>query len=237
MSTRWTLPDETASQIRMVLGMVTKRDDAVLRPEGRELAQRLLDELNKARCVCGRTKAHLMSAGHEPSCPHDVDIPQGEISLMGHHIASDGRFQSDKHPDLPRDRIRLNLENPLSERALRVLAEDYEETDSELAKDLVTRLDALYPRAKTMSGVERIKGERKHQIELGWTLQHDDDEHYSGELRKAAAAILMDDGPGPRFAPDWAYSLRHKYRGDAKRMLAIAGALIAAELDRLEGNR
>lgn len=63
---------------------------------------------------------------------------------MGHHIDSEGRFQSDKHPGLPPDRIRLNLANPRSERALRVLAEDYAEADPELARDLVTRLDALY---------------------------------------------------------------------------------------------
>ena len=162
MSTRWTLPNETASQIRMVLRMVTGQDGGLLRPEGRELAQRLLDELNKARCVCGRTKAHLMSAGHELSCPHDVDT-----------------------------------------------------------------------KGETMTGIERITRERKHQIELGWTPQHDDSEHYVGRLRHAATVMITDGNI--KGAPDWAYQLRHKYRGNDKRMLAIAGALIAAELDRLEG--
>jgi len=63
---------------------------------------------------------------------------------MGHHIDEAGRFQSDRHPDLPPDRIRLNFQNPRSERALRVLAQDYEQADSELAADINRRLDALY---------------------------------------------------------------------------------------------
>lgn len=64
---------------------------------------------------------------------------------MGHHFNDKGEFQSDKHPELPPDRIRLNLRNPRSKRALLVLAEDYEDTDPELAEDLRTRLETLHP--------------------------------------------------------------------------------------------
>ena len=63
---------------------------------------------------------------------------------MGHHINEKGEFQSDKHPDLPPDRIRVNLANPRSERAMRVLAQDYSGKDPELANDLLDRLDALH---------------------------------------------------------------------------------------------
>lgn len=63
---------------------------------------------------------------------------------MSHHINAAGEFQSDKHPELPPDRIRLNLKNARSERALRVLAEDYRDADSELANDLIYRLNALH---------------------------------------------------------------------------------------------
>ena len=66
---------------------------------------------------------------------------------MGHHINDAGNFQSDKHPDLPENRIRLNLENPRSVRALMVLSADYEDEDVELASDLRRVLAKLHPTA------------------------------------------------------------------------------------------
>ena len=63
---------------------------------------------------------------------------------MGHHLNERGEFQSDKHPDLPPDRIRLNLRNPRSVRALRVLAQDHQDHDPELAADLRARLGHLH---------------------------------------------------------------------------------------------
>lgn len=83
-----------------------------------------------------------------------------------------------------------------------------------------------------MTGVELIAEERKRQIDVEvWTAQHDDD-HQHGELVKRAAAlavshtdaIVMDDGE--RVLP-WKEHL-------APRSLIIAGALIAAEIDRLQ---
>ena len=62
---------------------------------------------------------------------------------MGSHINTDGEFQSDKHPDLPPDRLRLSLLARRSRRALRVLAEDYEDLDESFAADLRTRLNAI----------------------------------------------------------------------------------------------
>lgn len=63
---------------------------------------------------------------------------------MGHHINADDKFQSDKHPGLPPDRVRVSLENPRSERALRVLAQDYRAVDSGFSEDLLYRLNALH---------------------------------------------------------------------------------------------
>lgn len=62
---------------------------------------------------------------------------------MGHHINGKGQFQSDKHPELPPDRIRLNFNNPRSQLALWVLAEQYDHVDPELAEDIRTRLLVL----------------------------------------------------------------------------------------------
>ncbi len=62
---------------------------------------------------------------------------------MGHHIDDDGRFQSDKHPELPPDRIRLSFEREASQRALWVLSEDYASIDPGLAEDIQSRLLSL----------------------------------------------------------------------------------------------
>ena len=56
-----------------------------------------------------------------------------------------GRFQSDKHLDLPVDRIRLNLGNLNSYRALMQLADDYDDIDPELSRDLRKRMSVLHP--------------------------------------------------------------------------------------------
>jgi len=63
---------------------------------------------------------------------------------MSHHIDAAGRFQSDKYPDLPPDRIVVSFESPRAVRALRALAEDYADHDPELAEDINLRLDSLH---------------------------------------------------------------------------------------------
>jgi len=88
------------------------------------------------------------------------------------------------------------------------------------------------------TGANRIAGERERQItEEGWSNQHDDQEHYYGELALAGAAYatcanedLKDTKHAPSFWPwrveDW------KPSDDPVRNLEKAGALIAAEIDR-----
>ena len=76
------------------------------------------------------------------------------------------------------------------------------------------------------TGIELIAEERQRQIdEEGWTAEHDD-EHEGGELADAAAAYALGD--------DWFWPWSEGFKQyDYKHDLIRAGALIAAELDRL----
>lgn len=101
-----------------------------------------------------------------------------------------------------------------------------------------------------MTGVEMIAAERQHQIdEENYTVEHDAG-HTDGELAKAAACYAVHAGTGlsgrwgcppgdpytgARYKPlGWPFELRFwKPTDDPVRDLAKAGALIAAEIDRL----
>ena len=76
------------------------------------------------------------------------------------------------------------------------------------------------------TGIELIAQERQRQIEEeGWTAKHDDS-HITRELAFAAAAYILEDDTY------WPWSEGFK-EYDYKTNLIRAGALIAAELDRL----
>lgn len=98
----------------------------------------------------------------------------------------------------------------------------------------------------TENGIEAVAAERKRQIEQeGWTAEHDD-QHTDETLALVAALyatpvplysqeigeghILFDD-PWPTEWDD-AWDKRDKF--DRRRRLVIAGALICAEIDRLD---
>lgn len=95
-----------------------------------------------------------------------------------------------------------------------------------------------------MTGIEIIAAERKRQVEVeGWTPDHDD-EHDAGELCGAGSAYALaaacqinpyttplDDVPDA-FPHTWSAEW-WKPSDDPIRNLARAGALIAAEIDRL----
>jgi hypothetical protein len=101
------------------------------------------------------------------------------------------------------------------------------------------------------SGVELIATERQRQIDAeGWTPDHDD-LHDQGELALAAACYAIPDGgdasepvrfptrsllDGVTIPPLWPWAGRWYKRTpyDRKRELVKAGALIAAEIDRLQ---
>ena len=92
-----------------------------------------------------------------------------------------------------------------------------------------------------MTGAERIAAERQRQIESeGWSEDHDR-QWVGGELAIAAACYAVHDYFGIEvvntidrrdafpFCTEWDKREKH----DELRRLTIAGALIAAEIDRL----
>jgi len=93
------------------------------------------------------------------------------------------------------------------------------------------------------SGIELIAEERERQISKeGWTAQHDD-EHEMGELAKAAIAYTEGaylnwpfDGPEPKFGLPMPFlsEIAPIVIPGRIRDLTKAGALIAAEIDRLQ---
>ncbi len=104
-----------------------------------------------------------------------------------------------------------------------------------------------------MNGLERIARERQRQIEkLDWTPEHDD-EHEGGELAMAAACYASPDriyvqqgfaaglafvdpfpwGPSADARPYNGNVLKSPTDAQRLRLLEKAGALIAAEIDRL----
>lgn len=98
---------------------------------------------------------------------------------------------------------------------------------------------------KIMSeGATRILKERIRQIEVeGWDADHDD-EHDAGDLAVMAAGLAVYgtdayiEDPAGRIERDPAdirdaWGLIQKHKDNPTRMLEIAGALIAAELDRV----
>jgi hypothetical protein len=93
-------------------------------------------------------------------------------------------------------------------------------------------------------GARLIAAERQRQIsQEGWTPEHDD-EHDQGELAGAAVCYVLhalqqddpyfeDDEPWP--IPQWPWAVSYwKPSDDPIRNLVKAGALIAAEIDRLQ---
>lgn len=110
-----------------------------------------------------------------------------------------------------------------------------------------------------MSGIEKIAAERQRQIEKeGWTAEHDD-EHVNGELAMAAVCYAAPRlvyeksqySNGVSFSDVWPFDSGWDKRSvvnqgnvikandkipDKKRirLLVMAGALCAAEIDRLE---
>jgi hypothetical protein len=98
--------------------------------------------------------------------------------------------------------------------------------------------------AEKKTGVELIVEERQRQIENEkWTLQHDRDMHYEGELASAALTYCMTEDQrynlkrnGKDVPETWPWDGKwwKPSPDDRIRELTKAGALIAAEIDRLQ---
>jgi hypothetical protein len=85
-----------------------------------------------------------------------------------------------------------------------------------------------------VSGVELIATERLRQIESeGWDSGHDDT-HDQGELAKAAAAYALESYGSAHAYDYWPWHPDWWRPTDRVSTLAKAGALIAAEIDRLQ---
>lgn len=86
-------------------------------------------------------------------------------------------------------------------------------------------------------GIDLIAAERRRQISVeGWTPEHDD-RHYTGELANAAACYAMTRRHLMEIVCMWPFEASHwkpaTHADDRIRDLEKAGALIAAEIDRL----
>lgn len=90
------------------------------------------------------------------------------------------------------------------------------------------------------SGVDAIAEERwRQRVEEGWTLEHDD-AHDQGEMARAAACYALIAGSLDRSSwrgeiPNfWPWAAKWWKPKDRRRDLVKAGALIAAEIERLD---
>ena len=95
--------------------------------------------------------------------------------------------------------------------------------------------------ADTSGAIELIAAERQRQIDAeGWTPEHDDAEHYAGELVAAAICYAYHPFSDERLANPvpwrwpWEPESWKPTPKDLIRELIKAGALIAAEIERLQ---
>jgi len=88
-----------------------------------------------------------------------------------------------------------------------------------------------------MKGTELITAERQRQVEeKGWTAEHDTT-HKGGELATAAVFYTLPLGhllEEKMWPSSWAGMYNTKHQIPRIKQLVIAGALIAAEIDRLK---
>jgi hypothetical protein len=94
------------------------------------------------------------------------------------------------------------------------------------------------------TGIERIAAERQRQIDVGGYTAERDDEYIHNELAWAACYYAMPGnlcGDGSTISPDavfelteWDYRWAKRDKKTRIQQLIVAGALIAAEIDRLQ---
>lgn len=92
-------------------------------------------------------------------------------------------------------------------------------------------------RASLTADQRYVAAERQRQVEAeGWTAEHDD-QHRTGQMADAAARYAVAGGgtfPDERTAFLWPWAGSWWKPGDKRRNLVKAGALILAEIERLD---
>ena len=84
--------------------------------------------------------------------------------------------------------------------------------------------------AAVKTGIELIAEERASHGAKGWTAAHDD-QHTELDMPPVAIHLLLDHCDPDH---DWGLVEKTKREGGRIRQLVVAGALIAAEIDRLQ---
>lgn len=85
---------------------------------------------------------------------------------------------------------------------------------------------------KPTTGLAMIAQERQEQLEIQMYAPVNDDGYLNNQLLRVSTAIVT--GDSGDFPTDWDYEwYRKTIRKPINERLAIAGALIAAEIDRL----
>ena len=92
--------------------------------------------------------------------------------------------------------------------------------------------------ATLTNAADSVLAERRRQIEAeGYSPDHDDD-HTAGELAQAAADLCVDGTDFRVVDPDGdemlGWGLTEAHRSDRRRQLVIAGALVLAEIERID---
>lgn len=105
---------------------------------------------------------------------------------------------------------------------------------------VVIRADQLRALVAPTPAARDVLAERQRQISAeGWTPEHDDD-HDTGQMAAAASCYALHAETGPHLASKrarpahWPWSLKWWKPGATRRMLVKAGALILAEIERLD---
>lgn len=86
-----------------------------------------------------------------------------------------------------------------------------------------------------MTVIDEIADERKRQIEVeGWTPEHDDKEHRGAGMAVAASCYALSAAGKSNSRSQWPWSLSWWKPKDRRRDLIRAGALIVAEIERID---
>lgn len=104
-----------------------------------------------------------------------------------------------------------------------------------MEQEILRRFGELHSNAEVMEGgIAAIAAERQRQMDVeGWTPEHDD-AHDNREMVVAAVLYAMYPFQPKGLPWPWEKSWDKRAKHDPQKRLTVAGALIAAELDRLQ---